>query len=42
MTSRPTIALLGTGLLGRAIAERLHTVGPQVVAFNGTTSSTPS
>ncbi len=36
MTSRPTIALLGTGLLGRAIAERLHAVGHTVVAFNRT------
>jgi 3-hydroxyisobutyrate dehydrogenase len=36
MTSRPTIALLGTGLLGRAIAERLHAVGHPVVAFNRT------
>ncbi|HKT34052.1 MAG TPA: NAD(P)-dependent oxidoreductase [Nitrospira sp.] len=36
MTSRPTIALLGTGLLGRAVAERLHTVGHTVVVFNRT------
>ena len=36
MTSRPTIALLGTGLLGSAIAERLHAVGHTVVAFNRT------
>jgi 3-hydroxyisobutyrate dehydrogenase len=36
MTSRPTIALLGTGLLGRAIAERLHAVGHTVIAFNRT------
>ena len=36
MTSRPTIALLGIGLLGRAIAERLHAVGYTVIAFNRT------
>jgi 3-hydroxyisobutyrate dehydrogenase len=36
MTSRVTIAILGTGLLGRAIAERFHTVGHTVVAFNRT------
>jgi 3-hydroxyisobutyrate dehydrogenase len=31
-----TIALLGTGLLGRAIAERLQTVGHTVIAYNRT------
>ena len=36
MTS--TIALLGTGLLGRAIAERLHAVGHTVIAFNRTST----
>src|SRR5262245_56315423 len=36
MTSRTTIALLGTGLLGRAVAERLHAVGYTVIAFNRT------
>lgn len=36
MTFRPTIALLGTGLLGRAVAKRLHAVGYTVVAFNRT------
>ena len=30
------VALLGTGLLGRAIAERLQTVGHRVVAYNRT------
>jgi 3-hydroxyisobutyrate dehydrogenase len=35
MTST-TIAVLGTGLLGRAIAERLHAVGHTVIAFNRT------
>src|SRR3954468_2395677 len=34
-TSRP-IAVLGTGLLGRAVAERLHMVGNQVIVFNRT------
>lgn len=38
MTSRSTIALLGTGLLGSAIAERLHAVGHTVVAFNRTST----
>ena len=38
MTSRSAIALLGTGLLGSAIAERLHAVGHTVVAFNRTSS----
>jgi 3-hydroxyisobutyrate dehydrogenase len=33
-----TIALLGTGLLGRAIAERLQSVGHSVTAYNRTTS----
>ncbi len=36
MTSPVIIALLGTGLLGRAIGERLQTVGYQVVAYNRT------
>lgn len=31
-----TIALLGTGLLGRAIAERLQAVGHTVIAYNRT------
>jgi 3-hydroxyisobutyrate dehydrogenase-like beta-hydroxyacid dehydrogenase len=30
------IALLGTGLLGKAIAERLAAVGHKVVVFNRT------
>jgi 3-hydroxyisobutyrate dehydrogenase len=33
-----TIALLGTGLLGRAIAERLQSVGHSVTAYNRTTN----
>ncbi len=33
-----TTALLGTGLLGRAIAERLKSVGHTVTVFNRTTS----
>lgn len=33
-----TIALLGTGLLGRAIAERLQSVGHAVTAYNRTTT----
>ena len=33
-----TIALLGTGLLGRAIAERLQSVGHSVTVYNRTTS----
>jgi 3-hydroxyisobutyrate dehydrogenase len=36
MISRPTIAVLGTGLLGRAVAERLHSVGHTVIVFNRT------
>ncbi len=36
MTSPVTIALLGTGLLGRAIAERLQAVGHSVTAYNRT------
>jgi 3-hydroxyisobutyrate dehydrogenase len=36
MTSSTTIALLGTGLLGRAVAERLHAVGHTVIAYNRT------
>jgi 3-hydroxyisobutyrate dehydrogenase len=36
MTASRQIAVLGTGLLGRAVAERLHTVGNQVIAFNRT------
>ena len=31
-----TIALLGTGLLGRAIAERLQAVGHTVIGYNRT------
>ncbi|HEY7128795.1 MAG TPA: NAD(P)-dependent oxidoreductase [Nitrospira sp.] len=38
MTSRATIAVLGTGLLGRAIAERCHAVGHTVIVFNRTPS----
>ena len=38
MTSRSTIALLETGLLGSAIAERVHAVGHAVVAFNRTST----
>lgn len=33
-----TIALLGTGLLGRAIAERLQSVGHRVTVYNRTTA----
>ena len=33
-----TIALLGTGLLGRAIAERLQSVGQTVTVYNRTTT----
>ena len=33
-----TIALLGTGLLGRAIAERLQSVGHSVTVYNRTTT----
>lgn len=33
-----TIALLGTGLLGRAIAERLQSVGHTVTVYNRTTA----
>jgi 3-hydroxyisobutyrate dehydrogenase len=36
MTGSKTIALLGTGILGRAIAERLHAVGHTVIAYNRT------
>lgn len=36
MTSRVAIALLGTGLLGRAIGERLQAVGHAVIAYNRT------
>jgi 3-hydroxyisobutyrate dehydrogenase len=36
MAAPTTIAVLGTGLLGRAIAERLHAVGYTVVAYNRT------
>ncbi len=31
-----TVALLGTGLLGRAVAERLHAVGYDVTVYNRT------
>ena len=34
-----TIALLGTGLLGRAVAERLRAVGHTVIAYNRTATS---
>ena len=34
----PTIAVLGTGILGRAIAERLQAAGCTVVVFNRTAS----
>ena len=34
-----TIALLGTGLLGRAVAERLHTVGHTVIVYNRTAAN---
>ena len=33
-----TLALLGTGLLGRAVAERLQSVGHSVTVYNRTTS----
>ncbi len=36
MTPSLKIALLGTGLLGKAIAERLQAVGHTVVVFNRT------
>jgi 3-hydroxyisobutyrate dehydrogenase len=36
MTTSLSIALLGTGLLGRAIAERLQAVGHHVVVYNRT------
>ena len=36
MKTSLTIALLGTGLLGRAIAERLQAVGHTVIAYNRT------
>ena len=35
-----TIALLGTGLLGRAIAERLQSVGHIVTVYNRTATKT--
>ncbi len=40
MTQPETIALLGTGLLGGAIAERLHHSGLSVMAYNRTASKT--
>ena len=40
MTRPEAIALLGTGLLGGAIAERLHHNGLSVVAYNRTASKT--
>lgn len=40
MTQPDTIALLGTGLLGGAIAERLHHNGLSVVVYNRTASKT--
>ena len=33
-----TIALLGTGLFGRAVAERLQSVGHTVTVYNRTTT----
>ncbi len=36
MKSSMTIALLGTGLLGRAIAERLQAIGHTVIVYNRT------
>lgn len=36
-----TITLLGTGLLGRAIAERLQSVGYTVTVYNRTTTKAP-
>jgi 3-hydroxyisobutyrate dehydrogenase len=35
-----TIALLGTGLLGRAIAERLQSVGHIITLYNRTATKT--
>jgi len=40
MTQPITIALLGTGLLGGAIAERLHHSGLSIIAYNRTASKT--
>ncbi|SLM47137.1 3-hydroxyacid dehydrogenase [Nitrospira japonica] len=40
MTPPGTVALLGTGLLGGAIAERLHHSGLSVIAYNRTASKT--
>jgi 3-hydroxyisobutyrate dehydrogenase len=42
MTPPEVIALLGTGLLGGAIAERLHDNGLSIVAYNRTVSKTRS
>ncbi len=36
------VAVLGTGLMGRPIAERLHIAGHEVVAYNRTTSKCES
>lgn len=36
MTSPGTVALLGTGLLGKAVAQRLQTTGHRVLAYNRT------
>ncbi len=36
MSPTKHVALLGTGLLGRAVAERLQALGYQVIAFNRT------
>ena len=33
-----TLALMGAGLLGRAIAGRLQSVGPTVTVYNRTTT----
>jgi len=40
MTQPETIALLGTGLLGGAVAERLHHSGLSIIAYNRTASKT--
>ncbi|BFU94660.1 MAG: 3-hydroxyacid dehydrogenase [Nitrospira sp.] len=40
MTQPETVALLGTGLLGGAIAERLHHGGLSIIAYNRTASKT--
>jgi 3-hydroxyisobutyrate dehydrogenase len=40
MMELKTFAVIGTGLLGRAIAERLHAVGGSVTVYNRTPSKT--